>query len=72
MNKKLKEIIAETLNLSESDVSESLGPDTCEAWDSLAQVIMISRVTDELGVTIPFEKMMEISSAKDLSDLVGE
>lgn len=72
MNAKLVTIVAETLKLDEALVTPEIGADTCETWDSLAQVVIISRITDEMGVNVPFEKMVEISSVADLIELVGE
>jgi len=70
MNEKLIQIIAQTLELDPEEITPETGSDNCEKWDSLAQVVMISRVADELGVDIPFDKMMEIRCAGDLQSAI--
>lgn len=70
MNEQLRRIIAEEIQLDPSEVTEQTGSATCESWDSLAQVVMISRIAAEMGVEIPFDKMMEIRCAGDFQALV--
>lgn len=31
-------------------------------WDSLAQMILIQRIEEEFGISIPFDEMMKINS----------
>ena len=41
-----------------------------EEWDSLAQVIVLSRIVEELGVNIPLDALMDINTMQDIIALV--
>ena len=72
MRDKVAAIISDVIGIDASAIRDDTGPGNCEKWDSLAQVVMISRMADELGIDIPFDKMMEIECAGDLFALAGE
>lgn len=71
MNEKLQLIIAEVLHVDPEAVTPSSKAEDFEQWDSLAQVLMISRIVDEMGVEIPFDKMMTIEGVQDFIDVIG-
>lgn len=72
MNEKLQALIAESIKVDPSEVTPELTADECVGWDSLAQVLMISRVMDEFDVQIPFEKITEINCVQDFIDCIEE
>jgi acyl carrier protein len=57
---------------------EVLGPDvsgetsmaTCPKWDSL-QTLQIIMALDEAGISIPFEKIADIHSVRDIVEIAG-
>ncbi len=69
MNESLQKIIADTLKLPVESITPETGSANTSQWDSLAQVLMISRIQSELGINIPFEKMGEITCVQDFIDL---
>lgn len=69
MNESMKAIIAETLKLPVEDIGPETGSANTPQWDSLAQVLMISRIQSELGINIPFERMGEIACVQDFIDI---
>lgn len=72
MNDKLQKIIAEAVRAQPEDITPQTRAEDCEGWDSLAQVLMISKVMDEFNVEIPFTKMSEIDCVQDFIDILGE
>ena len=72
MNEQLQDIIARILNVDSEKILPESKPDDFEEWDSLAMIAIISEIQDKMGVEIPFEKMMAISSVKDFIEIVGE
>ena len=47
MEDKIKGLIAEILEVSPSDISESFGPDDAATWDSLNNLRLITAIEEE-------------------------
>jgi acyl carrier protein len=65
MGERLIAIVAAALRLPPSKLTLETGPDDVEAWDSLAQINIISEVEAEFGVSIPIEQVAEIRRIRD-------
>ncbi len=70
MNEKLRIIIAEAVKVQPDEITPQTRAKDCDSWDSLAQVLMISKIMDEFGVEIPFTKMAEIDCVQDFIDIL--
>jgi acyl carrier protein len=68
MNSQLQAIIAGVLGVAPEMITPESKAEDFENWDSLAQVMMISAIQDQLGIEIPFEKMQSIASVQDFID----
>ncbi len=57
---KLKTIFATVLELPESSVGPKLSPDTCEKWDSLHHIHLVSAIEETFGLSLGIEAQVEI------------
>jgi acyl carrier protein len=62
---KLIAIIAAALRVSPSTLTLETGPGDLQAWDSLAQINVVSEIEAEFGVSIPIEQVAEIRQIRD-------
>jgi acyl carrier protein len=65
MGEQLIAIVARALRVPPSMLTLESGPGDLEAWDSLAQVDIISEIEAEFGVSIPIEQVSEIQHIRD-------
>jgi acyl carrier protein len=68
MKERLIAIVATALRVPTSALTLETGPGDLEAWDSLAQINVVSEVEAEFLVSIPIEQMAEIRHIRDLLD----
>lgn len=66
---KVKEIIAQTLNVDENIVSDSLAIGGIEQWDSMGNMAIIAALEEKLGIEFPIEDLFELNS---VSAIVSE
>lgn len=69
---KIKKVIAENLNVDESDIDEETRFIDDLGADSLDLVDLVMALETELGVTIEDEKLNSINKVKDVLDLIEE
>lgn len=63
MNKKYDLIFEEIFKVKISEeLKKNLIYRQYPQWDSLAQMILIQRIEEEFGISIPFDEMMKINS----------
>jgi acyl carrier protein len=65
MVEKLIEIVAGALRVPASTLTPETGPGDLQAWDSLAQINIVSEIEAEFGVSIPIEQVAEIHHIRD-------
>jgi acyl carrier protein len=63
--KRLIEIVAAALRVPTSAITLETGPSDVEAWDSLAQINVVSEIEAEFFVSIPVEQVAEIRHIRD-------
>ncbi len=71
MRKKIIEIIERTLNLASGAITESTKVEEVEGWDSLAHVLIIGELESNLGISIPLDEAIEITSVEELFEKAG-
>lgn len=59
---KVKEIIARTLNVEISRISDSLSIGDIEQWDSMGNMAIIAALEENLGLEFPIEDLFELNS----------
>ena len=65
MGERLIAIVAAALRVPTSKLTLDTGPEDVEAWDSLAQINIVSEIEAEFGVSIPIEQVPEIKHIRD-------
>jgi acyl carrier protein len=66
MEQRLIAVVAAALGVPPSTLTLDTGPGDVEAWDSLAQINIISEIDAEFGVSIPIEKVAEMRHIRDI------
>ena len=65
MKERLIATVAAALRVPTSTLSLETGPGDLPAWDSLAQINVVSEIEAEFGVAIPIEQVAEIRHIRD-------
>lgn len=64
MNEKVKEIVAQVMEVPVDSVCEDSSPDTIEEWDSLKHMNLVLALEQSFGVTFSEEQIAEIVSVE--------
>ncbi len=65
MEEKIIEIIEEVLQVPEGTITIDTKAEDLEAWDSLAQVLIIGELDTRLGFSIPIDEAVDLVSVMD-------
>jgi len=65
MEQRLIKVIAAALGVDASTLKLDTTADDVAAWDSVAQVNIVSEIEAEFGVSIPIEKIAEIHRIRE-------
>ena len=60
MKEKIIKLIEEVLKVPAGTITEDTMIEDVEQWDSLAHVMIIGQLEEELGVSIPLEEAIEL------------
>lgn len=71
MREKIINLIGETLRLNPGIITEETMAKDVEAWDSLAQVLIIGELESRLGICIPLDEAGDIYGVKDILEKAG-
>lgn len=71
MREKIIALIESTLNLEAGTINESTKIEEVEGWDSLAHVLIIGELESNLGISIPLDEAVEITSMEELFEKAG-
>ena len=71
MKEKALALICRTLGMPEGTVLEDMTFAEIPQWDSLMQLMIASALQEELGLTIPMEKLLEITDVRGLLAAAG-
>ncbi len=71
MREKMIALIEEVLNLQSGTVREDSLIEEVDGWDSLAHVMIIGELENKLGISIPLDEAIEISSVRELFEKAG-
>lgn len=70
MNKKLTNLIAGVLRVSESQLSMKTGPANLDTWDSLAHVTIVAAVEETYSIALSMPEILAIKSIGDLDKII--
>ncbi len=71
MKEKIITLMEEVLQVPSGTITEHTTMDELEAWDSLAHVMLIGELEAKLGISIPLEEAIEITSVSQLLEKAG-
>lgn len=67
----IREMIAGILEIPASSLPDTLGVGDVPQWDSLAQMAIMTTLEDECGLSVPEERMMELSTVGQIIAFAG-
>jgi acyl carrier protein len=59
---KLKQIVADVLEVDPRDIGSEFSMDTVEQWDSLRHMTLVLAIDDAFNISIPDEEAADITS----------
>lgn len=71
MKEKIIALIEEILKVAPGTITEETQIEAVEQWDSLAHVMIIGELESKLGISIPLEEAIEITTMKELLEKAG-
>ncbi|MBN2287712.1 MAG: acyl carrier protein [Candidatus Glassbacteria bacterium] len=60
LRKQVREIILDTLQISEDENPEELSADTVKQWDSLGHIRLVSQLEERLSLSIPQSQIPDL------------
>lgn len=71
MTEKILALIEEVLKVPSGTITVDTKAEDVEEWDSLAHVMLIGELEDRLGISIPLDEAIEITSVKEILEKAG-
>ncbi len=71
MREKVLAVIEENLSLEKGTLDENTRIEDVEGWDSLAHVLIIGDLESKLGISIPLDEAIEITTVGELLKKAG-
>ena len=71
MKEKIIALIEELLKVPSGTITEEPLRAAVELWDALAHVMIIGELEEKLGVSIPLDEAIEITSMRELLEKAG-
>ena len=68
----LRDVFANVLEVSASDILDSTSPEDVSNWDSLATVILIGEIESRFSIQFDFEELLEFENFGSISNLVAK
>jgi acyl carrier protein len=68
MLEQLKNVFAELFDCAPGDIPDDADSTTLAGWDSLRHIELMLALESELGVRIPTESMLELTSLKSIAE----
>ena len=71
MKEQIISLVEEILKVSPGAITENTKMEDVEQWDSLSHVLIIGELEDRLGISIPLDEAVEITSMQELLEKAG-
>lgn len=68
MKEKVIALLEEILNVPAGTVTEDTRSEDLEEWDSLAHVTIIGELEERLGISIPLDEAIGLTSVREILD----
>ena len=66
MSNDLYKIIAKTLSISESDVSDESGPKTIKSWDQFNGLVLVDELENHFNVKLTLSEIINVENVADI------
>lgn len=71
MKEKIIKLIEDVLKVPAGTITEDTMIEDVEQWDSLAHVMIIGQLEEELGVSIPLDEAIDLKGMRELLEKGG-
>lgn len=71
MKEKIIKLIEDVLKVPAGTITEDTMIEDVEQWDSLAHVMIIGQLEEELGVSIPLDEAIDLKGMRELLEKAG-
>ena len=71
MKEKIIALMEDIFQVPAGTVTEETKASELEQWDSLAHVMLIGELESQLGISIPLDEAVEITSVAEIFDKAG-
>ncbi len=71
MKEKIIALMEDIFQVPAGTVTETTKASDLEQWDSLAHVMLIGELESQLGISIPLDEAVEISSVAEIFEKAG-
>ena len=68
--KKFNKLLMDTLGLSEEEISDNLGPDDVEAWDSFNGLVIASELESLFNLKFTTEEVTGVKNVGDMKSVM--
>ena len=68
--KRFKKILANILDIDESQITEETSSDNAETWDSFNGLMLVSELEKEFNVTFTMDEVRLIKSVRDIIEIL--
>lgn len=69
---KIKNIFSEAVGLSEDDINDSIAYNSCELWDSLIHLQLVSELEDEFNIELDMDDIIAMETFGKIIDIVDQ
>jgi len=71
MKEKIMAFIEEVLSQPAGTINAETTMDDIEEWDSLSHVLLMGGLEEKLGISIPLDEAVEITSVREILEKAG-
>lgn len=71
MEDKIREVMGEILEVDPERITESFGPGDAEAWDSLANLRMVTALEEAFGIKLTMAQIGSMGTFSKIRDILA-
>jgi acyl carrier protein len=71
MEIKLREIVAEAIDVNLEELTDQSSPDNMPEWDSFAHMTMVAALEGEFKISLTLEEIMEMQNIQKIKEIIS-
>ncbi|MFQ5717603.1 MAG: acyl carrier protein [Nitrospinales bacterium] len=71
MEAKLRDILANAIDVEPDELTDESSPDTMPEWDSFAHLNMVAALEQEYGISLTLEEVIEMQTLSKIREVVS-